>query len=109
MNERFASGNVVARVNLAHESDFTLGSIHVRPALCQVESKTGQETLEPRVMKVLVALSRANGKVVSRDDLIEACWEGRVVGEDALTRCIVRLQTGRRKSGCLHAGDHPAR
>jgi TolB-like protein/DNA-binding winged helix-turn-helix (wHTH) protein/tetratricopeptide (TPR) repeat protein len=92
MNERFASTSVAARVNLARESEFSLGSLSVRPALCQVEGSGGLEQLEPRVMQVLVALSRANGNVVSRDDLIEACWEGRVVGEDSITRCIVRLR-----------------
>jgi TolB-like protein/DNA-binding winged helix-turn-helix (wHTH) protein/tetratricopeptide (TPR) repeat protein len=40
-------------------------------------------------MQVLVALARANGEVVSRDDLIETC---RIVGEDSIGRCIARLR-----------------
>src|SRR5258708_29584401 len=43
-------------------------------------------------MQVLVALYRAKGAVVSRDDLIARCWEGRIVGEDAINRAIWRLR-----------------
>jgi TolB-like protein/DNA-binding winged helix-turn-helix (wHTH) protein len=92
MNERFSRAGLIARVDLAHEPEFALGNVEVRPALCEVAGPGWSETLEPRVMQVLVALARANGGVVSRDELIEACWEGRVVGEDSLTRCIGRLR-----------------
>jgi TolB-like protein/Flp pilus assembly protein TadD len=43
-------------------------------------------------MQVLVALTRAGGAVVSRDDLIAKCWNGRVVDEDAITQVIVKLR-----------------
>jgi len=92
MNERFSRAGLIARVDLVHEPEFALGNVQVRPALCEVAGPGWSETLEPRVMQVLVALARANGGVVSRDELIEACWEGRVVGEDSLTRCIGRLR-----------------
>lgn len=80
------------KVDLAHEADFRLGGIQVRPATRQVEAAGVSETLEPRIMQVLVMLARHRGQVVSRDDLIAACWEGRVVGDDALNRCISRIR-----------------
>ena len=43
-------------------------------------------------MQVLVALYQAGGAVVSRDELIARCWDGRVVGEDAINRAIGRLR-----------------
>jgi DNA-binding winged helix-turn-helix (wHTH) protein len=43
-------------------------------------------------MQVLVALARADGGVVSQSELIDTCWSGRIVGEDAIYRCIVRLR-----------------
>ena len=43
-------------------------------------------------MEVLVALKRADGRVVSREELIEVCWGGRIVSEDAVQRCIARLR-----------------
>jgi len=92
MNERFSRTGLIARVDLVHEPEFALGNVQVRPALCEVAGPGWSETLEPRVMQVLVALARANGGAVSCDEPIEACWEGRVVGEDSLTRCIGRLR-----------------
>ena len=43
-------------------------------------------------MQGLVALARAGGEVVTRDDLINAAWEGRVVSEDAINRVISRVR-----------------
>jgi tetratricopeptide (TPR) repeat protein len=43
-------------------------------------------------MQVLVALYRAGGAVISKDDLAQSCWEGRVVGEDAINRVLSRLR-----------------
>jgi tetratricopeptide (TPR) repeat protein len=43
-------------------------------------------------MRVLVALGSAGGKVLSRDDLIELCWDGTIVGDNAINRVIFRLR-----------------
>ena len=80
------------RIELAHAADFTLGSLSVRPPTREVESDGTVELLEPRVMQVLVALARADGAILSRDDLIRQCWEGRIVGEDAINRVLSRLR-----------------
>ncbi|MDB5681959.1 MAG: transcriptional regulator, CadC, partial [Sphingomonas bacterium] len=88
MNEELA-----ARIDLAHVADCTIGVLTVHPAVREVSRGDGaREVVEPRVMQVLVALARANGAVVSRDDLTQSCWEGRVVGEDAINRVISRLR-----------------
>ena len=47
------------------------------------------------VAQVLVALALARPAVVSRDRLIEQCWEGRIVGDDAINRCIRRASSSR--------------
>lgn len=44
------------------------------------------------MMQVLVALRRANSHVVTRDELIDICWNGRIVGEDAVHRVLWRLR-----------------
>jgi DNA-binding winged helix-turn-helix (wHTH) protein/Flp pilus assembly protein TadD len=79
-------------IHLARERPFRLGAVEVRPATREVIGPRGRAVLEPRVMQVLVALARAPGEVLSRDDLIASCWEGRVVGEDAISRVISRLR-----------------
>ena len=43
-------------------------------------------------MQVFVALAERRGEVVSRDDLSQRCWAGRVVSEDAISRCIAALR-----------------
>ena len=82
---------VPGQVVLAHEQAFRIGSLKVDPATRQVERGGKSETLEPRVMQVLVALFQA-GRIVTRDELIERCWSGRVVGDDAINRVISRLR-----------------
>jgi TolB-like protein/DNA-binding winged helix-turn-helix (wHTH) protein/Flp pilus assembly protein TadD len=81
------------QIDLAHAVPFRLGSLRVEPGLRQiVEAEGPSETLEPRVMQVLVALAMANGAIVSRDDLVRQCWEGRIVGDDSINRVIGRLR-----------------
>lgn len=82
----------LATIILAHEPTFRIGCLEIRPATRTVARNGVETVLEPRVMQVLVALARANGAVVSRDDLIESCWQGRVVGDDAINRVLSRLR-----------------
>jgi TolB-like protein len=59
----------------------------------RVKHDDGQEAfLQPRVMQVLVALLRAEGEILSRDDMLARCWGGVAVGEDALNRVMSRLR-----------------
>ena len=82
-----------APIDLAHEADFQVGNLKVSPSTREVVNANGtSEILEPRIMQVLVALARRRGQMLSRDDLIRDCWNGRIVGEDALNRCIARLR-----------------
>lgn len=85
-------GDGSAQIDLAHEPAFSLGGVEVRPAKREVVAGDRREVLEPRIMQVLVALARQRDAVVSRDDLIQACWSGRIVGDDAIDRCISRLR-----------------
>jgi DNA-binding winged helix-turn-helix (wHTH) protein/TolB-like protein len=85
-------------IDLAHEASFQLGPAEVRPATREVVLGGTSETLEPRVMQVLVMLYRHRGDVVARDDLVAHCW-GRVVGDDAINRCIARLRRLAESSG----------
>ena len=82
----------VPRINLAETSDFDLGGLRVSPAHRQVSMNGECRELEPKVAQVLIALASASPAVVSRDRLIEQCWDGRIVGDDALNRCIVALR-----------------
>ncbi len=87
-----ADFTVCGVTGLASVSDLTFGSVTLRPSIREFECRTRRLTLEPRVMQVLIVLVEAAGAVVSRDDLIQRCWEGRVVSEDAINRCIGQLR-----------------
>ena len=81
------------RIDLAHEPSFGLGRLEVLPALHQLIRSDGKnEVLQHRVMQVLVALARADGAIVTREELTMTCWDGRVVGEDAINRILSRLR-----------------
>jgi DNA-binding winged helix-turn-helix (wHTH) protein len=83
----------MGRIDLARAPDFELGSLRVRPLRCEVVLPDGVvRELEPRIMQVLVALASAAPEVVSRDRLIELCWDGRIVSDDAINRCILALR-----------------
>lgn len=80
------------RIDLTQEPPFALGALTVRPATREVRLGVRREVLEPRVMQVLTALAHRRGEIVTREELIAACWEGRAVGDDAINRCIGRLR-----------------
>ena len=79
-------------IDLAQEADFDLGSLRVRPARCEVELDGVSQTLQRRVMQVLVALAQAHESVVSQTDLVTRCWRGLSVSDDAIYRCISKLR-----------------
>src|ERR1700730_6610487 len=45
-------------------------------------------SVEPKVFDLLAFVICNREKVVSRDDMIEAVWDGRIVSESTLTSCI---------------------
>jgi len=80
-------------VDLAREPAFRLGRLTIAPINRELRHEDGRhEILEHRVMQVLVALARARGHVVSRDELVQNCWNNRAVSEDAINRVISRLR-----------------
>ena len=83
---------VPGQVILAHELPFRIGILMVDPPTRQIERGDMRETLEPRVMQVLVVLFRAASAIVTRDELIGQCWAGRIVGDDAINRAISRIR-----------------
>jgi len=93
MGEAIHDGLAVpGRVILAHEPPFRIALLMVDPPTRQIQCGDRCETLEPRVMQVLVVLARAAGAIVTRDELIDQCWDGRIVGADAINRIISRIR-----------------
>lgn len=83
---------VERRIEPAIEPDFSLGAWEVRPASLELIRDGKPRGIEKRMMQVLVALHRWSGEVLTRHQLYDLCWDGRIVGEDALNRVISRLR-----------------
>jgi len=69
-----------------------VGDWTVRPSLNRLERDGRFVKLEPRAMEVLVYLASRAGEVVSADELIDAVWAGRVVGDGAIYQSINQLR-----------------
>lgn len=82
----------LSRIDLTRETPFQLGGVTVSPGTREIAGGGRRDILEPRVMQVLTALAQRRGEIVTRDELIARCWEGRAVGDDAINRCIARLR-----------------
>ena len=92
MSEARGAAQAGSEIVLAQEKPFRLARTLVRPASLELEFESGTIRVEPRVMQVLVALSRTGGEPVSRRRLIEGCWGGRLVTDGALNRSIAQLR-----------------
>lgn len=119
---RFRPGAAAGGAELAHSPPFRLGPLTVEPGLRRLLGLRGQtRTIQPLAMRVLLSLAAAQGETNSRDDLVEACWNQRIVGDDAVHRVIstlrrdlaqlsgdaVRIETISKVGYRLVCDDHP--
>ena len=83
---------VAGRPQLATEPDFAVGPLKISPSSCRVMAGGSEVRVEAQTMSVLILLARAGGATVSRDQLVQACWQGRVVSDDAIARAIAKVR-----------------
>ena len=78
------------------DTGFLLEKWEVRPRhgtlLRRDQTQAQLVRIEPRVMAVLTCLARHVGDVVTRDEFGAEVWGGRVVSDEALSRCISLLR-----------------
>lgn len=76
-----------------NQRPFRFGAWRVDPARGVLTGDAGQETrLEPRLMDLLVLFAGAGGRVLSKDEIVEAVWDGRAIGDDTLAAAVSRLR-----------------
>lgn len=75
-------------LELAGREPFRLGDVSIDPVSREARWEDGEERLQPQTLKVLIALAAKRGEVVTRDELVELCWDGRIVGEDVINRSV---------------------
>jgi len=71
---------------------FRLGDYYIDVGDHRVFHGEQSRHLEPKAMHVLYQLALCAGETVSRQELMDKVWHGRVVIEDALTRIISQLR-----------------
>lgn len=71
---------------------FRLGNYYIDVGDHRVFIGDESRHLEPKAMRVLYQLAINAGETVSRQELMDNVWHGRVVIEDALTRIISQLR-----------------
>lgn len=79
--------------HLDHENAFLLGEWQVLPDTGHLIKDGARVHVEPKVMAVLECLLRADGRLVSREELINKVWTHVVINDEVLTRAISELRT----------------
>lgn len=82
----------VQGIDLSSEPPLRIGGAEIDPVSREARSTAGTERLQPQNLKVLIALARRKGAVVTRGTLIDLCWDGRIVGEDVINHSISVLR-----------------
>lgn len=83
---------------------FDLGPWHVDPVLDELLRGSEVRKLEPRSMRLLVALAHAGGALVTADALLDTVWPGLVVTPSSLYDAVAQL---RKALGPGHIGTVP--
>ena len=94
-----------ARTRSALRTAFRIGEFSIEPQEGSITGPADRVHVDPKVMDVLVVLAKKASNVVSRSELLEEVWPGRIVSDDALSRCIYQL----RRSLCQAGGDNAYR
>lgn len=76
-----------------------VGNATVDPISRDATWPGGKDRLQPQTVKVLTVLAARSGDAVTRDELVELCWDGRIVGEDVINRSISILRQFAEKAG----------
>jgi DNA-binding winged helix-turn-helix (wHTH) protein/TolB-like protein len=86
-------------IDLSSEGRFRVGAASIDSPSREATFSGSTERLQPQNLKVLIALVRSKGKVVTRDQLIDLCWNGRVIGDDVINRAISTLRQFAERAG----------
>src|SRR5262245_44606785 len=62
------------------------------PDASELRRGTEAVRLEPKAMAVLMLLAERPGRLLTREELFERAWPGMVVGDEAITQCIIKLR-----------------
>ncbi|MDH5631580.1 MAG: winged helix-turn-helix domain-containing tetratricopeptide repeat protein [Gammaproteobacteria bacterium] len=78
--------------SISPDTPFFISDWLVEPSLGRISRGEDMVKLEPKVVEVLLRLAQEPGEVVSREQLENDVWHGRIVGYDSLATTIIKLR-----------------
>jgi DNA-binding winged helix-turn-helix (wHTH) protein/Flp pilus assembly protein TadD len=77
-----------------NEQPFELGDWRVDPPRGLLTPLSGGEPvrIEPQLMDLLLLFAGSGGRVLAKDEIVDAVWSGRAIGDDTLAAAISRLR-----------------
>jgi eukaryotic-like serine/threonine-protein kinase len=73
-------------------SRWRVGEVELDEATLELRLRGDLVELERKPLELLMWLLRHPGEVITKDELFEALWAGRVVTESVLTKCVAKLR-----------------
>ncbi|WP_428674696.1 winged helix-turn-helix domain-containing protein, partial [Roseibium sp.] len=71
---------------------YTFGPFTANSDLFELSRDGDVLTVEPLVFNILLCLLQNHGRIVTRDDLIDAVWQGRAVADTTISSRIFALR-----------------
>ena len=68
--------------------DFRFGELEIDLGHQELRRSGQAVRIEPQVFDLLIYLLRNRARIVSKDELIDAVWQGRAISEAALSSCV---------------------
>ena len=90
--DNYVSSNQPLTISQLMQSPFETGSLIVNFSQNLVTLDGEDLILQPKVLELLIILCAANGKTVSKQELIDTLWADTVVGPDSLANTMTRLR-----------------
>jgi DNA-binding winged helix-turn-helix (wHTH) protein/Flp pilus assembly protein TadD len=81
-----------AESRFSKDDRLKVGDWVLDPAASRLERQGEQIRLEPRLTDLLCHFARNPGRVISKEELIEAAWEGRTLDDAAIARAVGELR-----------------
>jgi non-specific serine/threonine protein kinase len=72
---------------------YRFGPFELKPEQLQLRRGDLLLKVEPKPLEVLAELVRNAGELVTKNELMDSVWAGRVVTESVIARCIAKLRT----------------
>lgn len=95
MSERTNPQSTAAgRASAGRSQRWRFGDCQLDGLSLELTARGQRVKLEPKPLEMLMFLLRHPGEVVTKEELHESLWPGRILSESVLTKCIAKLRQG---------------